>query len=277
LAEILAGGLHCPMINEPLQINDSKKLKSMGIGWNQPPPPDGLDWPEGEKLFRRIFQLRFINLNKFSEKNTSELKEFVVKNVAVLRFIRLNLLVSWVVNQFNIPKPIYIIRNPYAVVASQLNHPAWSAYNLNVKTKWFQEYFDAYQPQINEANSKVKKLALEWCMQNKDLLEGKLKGKVHVVHFEDLILNPKICLEEMQNVWGISLPPSVYEELNKPSGSTPGNEKFETKEDKLHHLSKWKNSLSEEEISDITQVLENNNYPAKKILQGNMFTTANEV
>ncbi|MBT8194839.1 MAG: hypothetical protein HKO56_00780 [Bacteroidia bacterium] len=271
LAEMFSTGMDSPLINEPLQISDSKKLTRLGFGWNQPPPPEGESWQMGERIFTQILDLRLINLNKFSEKNFAEIKQFIFKNKAVLKFTRLNLLVKWVVNQFDIPKPVYIVRNPYAVVASQLNHPAWSGYKLNLNTNWFQNYFDEYQPQIDEANSKVKLLALEWSIQNKNLLDGRLNEKVHVIYFEDLMQNPRKCLEEIQNVWNIRLHETTYHNLNKPSGSTPGSDQFETDEDKQHHLSKWKNVLTNEEINDISNILKKNNYPAEQILKDNMF------
>ena len=174
--------------------------------------------------------------------------------------IRANLLMPWLIQNFDIPKPIYVIRNPYAVVASRLKHPGWGLHrSLHLhkpipipRFKYYEEFYQQYDFLFNQALRLEERLAAGWILENDYIL----KHHNHVKHwlsinYKDFIINPKETLEKIGQELGFEVNAKMLETVQKPSYSSSKKQI-----DKNTQLNGWKKSLSPEQFDLITKVLE---------------------
>ena len=80
-------------------------------------------WPEGEAFLRRVFSGRVINKWTVGQMSIFD----VLAKKMIVKFVRAHRLLPWMCRTFNLVPPVFLIRHPCAVVASQLNY-GWTGH-----------------------------------------------------------------------------------------------------------------------------------------------------
>ncbi len=155
LASVLASQDNFTLIDEPLKNASSYKVDKLGLtGWGQYIPEDEKHWPEAYSFFDRILSGNEFNPNHIPDNNS------LFKTEAwVFKFIRANLLMPWLINNFEVRTPIYILRTPYAVVSSRLKHGGWGLHKASKlekavqipNFKYFDQFYSRYEKLYQEA------------------------------------------------------------------------------------------------------------------------------
>jgi hypothetical protein len=256
LAEVLESIPNTIHLDEPLKPYNSRyALHTLGLGWYPSLAPGQDPLPHQRAFFQKLFTGQFFNPNIVF--NPSGI-DFGNIEHWLIKFVRLNMLLPWVVDNFPVKKPIYIIRNPYSVIASQMKHPGWASVQwkdgFQRKGFIYPHIAEKYQHLMGPIDSKEAFLATLWCMENKFLLEHPYHNHKWVtVAYEHLVLSPRQELDRIAQEVGIQLPAHILEALKKPSYSVVEND---LKNDPAQQLAKWRTQLSEQQTQLVTDMLQ---------------------
>lgn len=176
VAETLAKLMQAVWLDEPLKNSNSKDLQAMGFsGWGEY-LPTGSRHAEAEAFFRQLLLRQNYNPNWT---RASALR--IARSEAVLhKFIRAQFLLPWLMEQYpQLPPALLLIRNPYAVVGSQLSHRGWGKgqpLQLDQPVMPPQEgnNRDLYAPWADlfaSCHYRDEIYALRWAIENKHLLD----------------------------------------------------------------------------------------------------------
>ncbi|GAB4401712.1 MAG: hypothetical protein OHK0053_24830 [Microscillaceae bacterium] len=228
LAELFSNIIdNATLVNEPLHINNSKKLMKIGFDWNQHIPESCQSWQAANLFFNHLFSGQELNPNYFYYNKKTSVIRIPFTKYWIHKFVRIHLLLPWIVNHYQVRKPIYLIRHPFAVIASQLKSNDWDP-TLNrfpfPKVRYSQ-VFEPYRSIMKKVKTNEPYLAVEWCLTNKYLLTHRFHNqKWLTVAYEHLLQNPKDELRRISNGLGIAFTKGLPgEQIFAPSGSTKEN------------------------------------------------------
>jgi len=211
LAQIIASaGLE--FVFEPLnpgEVPEARVMKPLPLYCRK---QDAFEW---EALFTRMMNGEVrnswtIRLNPGAERK-------------VIKFIRANLLIEWILHNFDV-HPVFITRNPLAVVAS-IKEQGWE-----LKAGWVQnvltsprlnEPFFSTIPEVAEwvsrdlTDAEVK--ALYWCIHNHVPRSKGLFRKLHFIRYEELCQDPEKVFGQLAPKIGIPMTSSTRSAFSRPS------------------------------------------------------------
>lgn len=256
ISEVLSSLPNHVLVNEPLKNSNSKTVQKLGFtGWGQH-IPEAADWPEAKKFFDKLFTARKLNPNYF----TSD-KPKVQTELWVHKFIRAQYMLPWLVTNFDVKTPIHVIRNPYAVIASQLQHLGFGKNRefdprIHKKTPHFDhypEFYNQWDRYFSEMKNYIQVLTLHWALQNKYVLNHPFcHVKWKVIKYEDFLMSPDAALESLSELWGIDFSNINRSTWRKHSYSMIN----QVPENPEQQIEKWRSHLTEQNIEDIDLVLE---------------------
>ncbi|MEM6630814.1 MAG: sulfotransferase domain-containing protein [Bacteroidota bacterium] len=266
LSEILVKSVdHSVLINEPLKNAKSKEIDRLGFtGWGQYIPENDQEWKEAHYLFQKLFSGRWFNPNHLHPINS--LQEIPLAKWWVHKFIRGNLLMPWIINNFSVVKPIYIIRNPFAVVNSQLQHAGWGlAKNPDFPNgvqippfKYFNQFYQKYEEKFLKIRRIEELLALRWCMENEYILSHPYHNQKWItIMYESLLRDPKAEITRISQALAIPFRQNEMKELRRPSKSAFDKD---IPSDQSLQSSKWKQQLSPIQKEYIEKILDESDF-----------------
>jgi len=225
-------------------------VRDLGFWWNQH-IPENAEWPEAERFFTKLFNREIVNLKLY---RYNKLKNVPNSEIFIFKFCFGNLMLPWLVNRFEI-KPIFLIRHPCAVVASQLNYGAFSYMKkspvINVP-RWakFYEYYLPFEEILKTVQTPEESLAVRWALTNQYLLHHSKNNRAWLtIAYESLLLNPIEELKRIEN-W-IERPLAVNAEMFQTASFTSHQKEI----DPIVQISAWKNKLTSEQIQNILGVV----------------------
>lgn len=252
LAELLTQLKGYMIIDEPFHLNNNQRLKELNWGWRQV-IPSAASWAEAKDYFQWILKRKNIGYGRI---HLNSLKAYLFSDQSVFKIIRGKGVLPWLVNQFEFNyTPIFLIRNPYAVVSSMISHPSWNYpfEQFKVPETQYNDIYKEHEAYLTTLNSKEEQLVALWCIVNKLCIEDANHDiKWMVVKYEDLVLCPKQELKRIFQSWGIELPIEILEKVSRPS-STYIKEKPLNKQDLING---WKSKLTATQIDKISIVLQ---------------------
>ncbi|WKK86754.2 sulfotransferase domain-containing protein [Marivirga arenosa] len=255
LSEIIMEIPNTALVWEPLSIPLIDKLNKHNFSHRQF-IAESDNWYEVKNYFCDIFKGNIYNHHLFQ--NQSYFNLINVKRTHV-KFCRANQLLPWLTNQFQFRyAPIYIIRHPCAVIASQLKQGGWNGVKSSFhipEDKPYPEFYTKHEDFLKGLNSKAQVLAATWCLCNQIPLSHPDNNKRWItVTYESLVTDGIYQLKRIEDRWGITLPDSAYDKLNKASATTiKGSPIMDGKGSQLSH---WKYNLSDRDIEEIMMVLD---------------------
>lgn len=266
LAEILASSNGTTLVWEPFFRYRQYRINFLnpfaypeqvikGIGWT-PYVPENEEFPELEEFCKALFSGRIVNLKIYRFNRMSGIGN---TRTLLFKFCFANMLLPWLVKRFSI-RPVLLVRNPYAVVASSLNfgknfdwhknNPVFRPDPNNRYNSIYSEY-DHVLPLINSPEAL---LAFQWSVQYRYLLEHPLNNSAWLtIAYEDLYLNFEKVMPRIMDRY--ELKNFQFTDINRfrrsfSSGKSAGEKEISEKE----HISRWRTLLSEEQIKNVHDI-----------------------
>ena len=257
LANVVANALSVPTVWEPLHLRYNPEIKKLGFDWRQYIPPNH-EWPQAKKEFINILNGKRINLWSCS---TSTINSFYQNRTALFKFCRGSALLPWFVNQLSFSyKPIYMVRHPFAVVASQIKQGGW-----NFEFKGFNfprsslglEYYSPHREFLSRLETKEEALTATWAITNLVSLRSPIVlSKCIPLAYEKVYMEPWKSLESIASAWDFSMQQILTSVLNQASKVSIDFNGLDSASSKLLHLSKWKSFFSSAQIQRMQAILD---------------------
>ena len=257
LAEMLSNARHTAVLYEPLHIRRHKDLKNYNMGWTTPIPP-GTDDELRKQLFHDLLNGR--RITPYNLRNNS-LSCLVRPKRWIIKFVRANLLIHWLTEQFDIPTPIYIIRHPCAVVASQMKRrlahqtitPDKAKFEWLHDKPYYIRYFLKKHPEFVSLAQKINTweeiLAFHWGVSNYSLIDYQYKKSLFLVSYEDLVEHTVPIVSKLKAHYGLQA--QQGHAITTQASSTAMDKQI----DRSQQLGKWEEELSAKQIERILNVV----------------------
>jgi hypothetical protein len=250
LGEMLSEGKKSIFIDEPLFVNSHKRLKTVGITWD--PHLENNQSKIHLYFFKDLFSLRFFHWRPLVK---NKISKFLFTDKLVFKFINANLLLEYFVSNFKDEKFIYLIRNPYALVSSQLNHKGWLwvQNETSMKIPEHLSHLDCFEDmkEVKLHNLQPEQvLIFHWCLTNKPVISSVNNNKKWLtVTYENLLEDNSSDLQRIREYI------NEKKKLNTDiiSSSTKNNAAEEIKLGK--QLNKWKSKLTTDQIVGMQEIL----------------------
>ncbi|USH00419.1 sulfotransferase domain-containing protein [Thermococcus argininiproducens] len=193
------------------------------------------------------------------------IKKRLLATKVVVKFIRANRLLPWIINNFKIRATYFLLRHPCATIASQLETGA-RGYFIPKSASIPKETIlkEASQiPQIKENEWLMKKLttiqspeeilATIWSLDNYVplLYLSRHPNAWYTTTYEKLITDFDEEIEKVFEYINEEVPDEVYEKFRKPSATTHDKSHLGTSK----QLTKWKKKLSTRQVKNILKVI----------------------
>lgn len=238
---------------EPLHVQLTPGIEEIGFQWRQHIPEDAT-WDEAEALFERILRGRVLGRHTGQ---TRYIPSFTRAEQLLVKFCRGTALLPWFVRTFA-PRyaPLYFLRHPFAVAASQLKFGAWDQHSttFHVPEGRYTEVYTRHADFLGTLSSRAETLVALWCITNGVPLHHPANNERWItVTYERLLLDPEPTLQRVFDRWGIPMPEAALDRVREASATT----KDATFEQSLDaQLAKWRTQFSDDEIGRLTRILD---------------------
>ena len=248
------------LIMEPLFLYPLyPEIKDVGFHFHQWIPEDA-EWPEASEYFRKLYNMEIgsrksVRLYFFNKtlKHVSRARYYVYKDCAS------TMLVPWLTARFDV-NPVYVIRHPCAVVASQLKYKHWDYIQKDLLAHFpppdfrYKEIFFQYQDIIDKMTKPEERMAAEWCLHNSVTIQHPLNNIRWVtVAYEKLYKEPEEEITRIFGRLGLAIPDRVLAEIRKPSGTTLNGSVADIRSGQ--QLESWRKVLSAEQVRNIMNIV----------------------
>lgn len=250
LSEILNKIPNTAVIWEPINLRRTPEFEKLNFGWRQF-IPENEQWNEAKNLLERSIKG---NIPATTFKHS--INDFKKADKLIIKFVRGNALLPWLVNQFDFQYlPVYLVRNPFAVVASQQRHGNWSEFHWQKhfpENMAFNEYFTKHLDFLKTLTTPEESLMAIWALSNNVPLNSKNNNiKWITVNYENLLLNSEEELYRIFNRWNQKIPDTVYSQLKIPSKTTKAGSPVSG----MKQLEHWKTKFNSDQINKMLEVL----------------------
>jgi hypothetical protein len=254
LTELLSNIPQTAVIWEPLHLEFGAEIfRTLHFYWRQYIPED-VHWVEAHTAFEQLFRGKYLNRWLCSK---SSLASIYHARRLIFKFCRGNAFIPWLTNQFRfIYKPVYLIRHPFAVVASQLRHGAWSYQftRFQLPDVPYPQIYLTHEEYLKQLGTKEELLTAMWCITNLVPLRNKHNNQKWItVNYENMLLDPERELSRIFSQWNVDIPENISTKLRKPSATT---KEATFVMGAVPQLQKWQKELTEYQISNMAAVLD---------------------
>ena len=247
LAEVLSSLDGYIQIFEPLHPDYVPEVSRIFTDRNPYIPPHQ-DWPEGHSLFSKIHSGKLINSWIMSQ--VSLLKIFKAKRL-VVKYVRGNLLLEWLVVNMDVLTPILMIRHPCAIISSQLNKGWQPGKKLLLNNPYLDHYPDIRR-ECERLSEPEELAALAWCLRYHAPLMSRKPYQFVLVCYEKLVRNGKEELIKIFNILNIPLENKAIAQLSIPSDTVTSISQVVKGKDPL---AGWREKLTKTQCQNILNVL----------------------
>ncbi|MCB0790346.1 MAG: sulfotransferase [Flavobacteriales bacterium] len=237
---------------EPLDLLNNPPFQRIGFWWRQYIPEDA-SWPEAEALFADLFAGRM--LSPYLTR-TSSIGELRAADRLVVKFVRGELLLPWLVRRFDLPRPVLLVRHPCAVVGSMIKFKAWEGHPLRIGTfpHPHQEFIESHRALLDAVRTPEERQAAMWCITTGHLLKHPDNDRLWTtITYEELVLRTKDTLAKVFGAWGLDVPAAALEHARRPSGTTLAGSQVH---DPTAQLTSWQRTMAPEKIEAVLGMLD---------------------
>lgn len=238
---------------EPLHIRNVEPFSKLGFGWRQH-IPENEEWKEAEETFTKLFKGEYLNFWLASREFPFN---FITADRMIVKFVRANALAPWLLRRFEFQlKPIYLLRHPFAVAASQMKEGSWDYEfeGYEIPEMPFNEIIKKHSDFLSTITTKPEKMIATWAINNRVMLNSERHNRDwHTVYYEALLLNPEQELWRIFNQWNMEMPDGILERVREESSTT---KEATFKEDLELQLSKWRRFFDADDIDRMQRVLD---------------------
>jgi hypothetical protein len=252
MGETLSQLFNLPILWEPMLPRKDSRFKNFNFASRQY-LPENLNDKAINQAFSDLFTGKGIDDWEIQHTSVKMLKQ---SQAAVIKFTRGTMLLPYITENFKFnKKPIYMLRHPMAVVASQLKHVGWREAKpyFEIPNAAFNEVYVQHRDFLNTLKTKEEILIAKWALTNKVVLEHPKHQKHWIfITYEETLLNPKETLQKVLDAWGCAEVNLDQIDFSKKSRTSSSLEKI----GKEQQLSQWRNSFSVEQILKMQAVLD---------------------
>lgn len=205
-------------------------------------------------LFKKLFSGKHLDHRGIFHPNSSNsLSKILFGKRIVYKFCRLNLLLPWIVKNFENLKIIVLIRNPFAQISSQLEFDSmipsdWGSDRYNSEKFDFHIAYPDFEGYLKTLNKKEEILAAQWALNNKIIFEHPLSNKAWInLCYENLIQDSDFELNRIAQKLNLNSQIFSKSDLQKKSKTSISEVS----------ISKWRTKLTENQVFNISKVLKN--------------------
>jgi hypothetical protein len=172
----------------------------------------------------------------------------------LVKLVRANLLFPWLVNRYPDQKHVLLLRHPAAVVLSQVRN-GWNLSSARIRDQADLRQSPAISAlgRFGWPTSGFLSNLVFWAAENRVAIDRALESDTMIVFYEHICLSPAEVLDELSRFLGLTLPTGALRRLDKVSWSSSADIGSMTVTEKI---SRWKGDLSEEQSSQVAEVLE---------------------
>ncbi|REL24171.1 hypothetical protein DYD21_19520 [Rhodohalobacter sp. SW132] len=251
-------------INEPLLKKKIRKKHGFNLRSYIAP---GQSVPDQKKFLSDVLQGQMDQSARWlfeAQSVPGRIFEHSQRDKLLVKFCRINRMLPWFAEQFDVRGIVFIVRHPCAVVNSMLRFGQWD--------KWTWEYVqkdsvasptvkidhlpdsvqDTFAPLIERISTKTEALTLMWCLDHYLPLLHSSEHPWILVPYEKLITHNHSELRRICNALGAEVNNDILQTLDKPSSSV----KEKVKENADAQLLKWKQQLTTKQIDDILYMVD---------------------
>jgi len=185
---------------EPLHLRRVLEAKVAGFSWMTYIPPE-MEWLEGKAFLKKVLEGRVINDWTSREMN---FRETLKANKLIIKFVRATQLLPWICNNYDIQRPIILLRHPCAVIASQFKSSDWNKAKRPNATEFLKDY-TLYKSALQKTKTVEEHLAATWAIEQVPALMHTESCKAIIITYEELLLFPKKTLNRIFNVWNLNV------------------------------------------------------------------------
>ena len=252
LSEVLSASTPSAVIWEPFHRDHVPQIRDIGFAWRQYIPPEA-DWPEAEKLLRKILSGGLIN--EWTGW-ASPVADYIKAERLIVKCCRANGFLPWMVRKvaFN-RRPIHFLRHPFAITASQIKMGNFdtSGMSADLDRGRYASDLGESAAYIRGLETPEEKIVGMWCRTQKAALEDEVtEARVTRMYYETLSLFPEQEIERLFAGWGESVPENTLAQVQKASRMTQEQSLLENPEDQV---SKWRTKFSDRQIERMCRVL----------------------
>lgn len=254
LAEMLQQLPKTALLWEPLVPTRVLEFGRLGFAWRQY-IPETESWPEAHEAFRMLFAGKLLNSYLCRSTTPTEIRS---ANHLLVKFCRANQLLPWLTVQFQFKyAPIYLVRHPCAVVASQLKKGGWDHVTPQfiIPKGRYSSFYSEHAEFLASVDTIEKRLAATWCLCNQVPLRHPSNNVRWItITYESLLQDGEKELKRISERWGIEFPDALYASVFSASTTTVKGSPIENG-NAQGQLSYWKKRLSKKQTEDIFSVL----------------------
>jgi hypothetical protein len=172
----------------------------------------------------------------------------------LVKLVRANLLFPWLANRYPDQKHVLLLRHPAAVVLSQVRN-GWNLSSARVRDQADLRQLPAIGAlgSFGWPTSGFLSNLVFWAAENRVAIDHALESNTMVVFYEHICLSPSEVLDDLSRFLGTPLPRVAMERLDKVSWSSSTDIGSMSDSEKI---SRWQGDLSEEQRSQVAEVLE---------------------
>ena len=251
LMEFLAQREGYSALWEPLNKDICPEQTALGLDWKIY-LDENQDYPEVKNYFENLLKGRILSAGLVAHTSIEQLKN---SKSLVLKFCRLNASLPWFVRHFDTLPPIFLLRHPCAVVASQLSHPAWRSIGNSFPPleKQYTDYFNQYGSILKDLKTKEEVLAADWCLDHMVALNHPENNKKWLtIFYEHLLTNRVQEVQRVKKRLEIDISGEQISALEKPSDTVRDGS---YRSDPTKQISAWREKLDNGQIDRILSVL----------------------
>ncbi|MCX6319456.1 MAG: sulfotransferase [Bacteroidetes bacterium] len=248
------------LVSEPMfLIPGYKELKKVDFTFNQY-IPENTEWPEAEEFFGKLFNMQVHSLSSLRIYfHNKTLKNIADTKYVIYKDVNSNMLLPWITSKFQI-NPVYLIRHPCAVIASQLKYKHWDYIQKDVRAYFPVTYarhndlFEEFSDIISDIRTPEERMAAEWAIHNIVPLRHPANDSRWItVAYEKLLTDPEHELIRVFNRLGVEMPESILSEISTPSMTTVQS----SRENILsgNQLGSWKHYLRKDQVKTIIKTI----------------------
>jgi hypothetical protein len=252
IGKVLSAPRAYAMITEPI-VPTRPDLREAGIGWRTYIRPN-CDWVKGKRVFEDIFCGKNMPLETFRDSSYADL---LLSEALLIKCIRANRLLPWIIAHFRLKGTIYLIRHPCAVVSSQLLH---SSFPDNRRIPDYDQHFveeniPTLVPFLKRLNREEEWRAVTWSLDQYVPLRYSKPRDYILLSYEELVMDDVRELRRVLSLLHLPMSDKSISQLKVPSREAmawSANHKRGSVEERV---SGWKHCLDRAQIKRVLDVV----------------------
>ena len=252
LSELLYNARPSAVIWEPFHRDHVPQVRALDFAWRQYIPADA-DWPEAERLVRRILSGGVINQWTGW---ASPLADFARAERLIVKCCRANGFLPWLVRRVAFrKKPIHFLRHPFAIAASQLRMGNFDTSGMDADLERGRYAGDLAESAayIRGLRRPEEKIVAMWCRTQKPALTDPVtRTRVIRICYETLTLSPQREIARLYANWGESVPDGTLSQITQASRMTQDASQLANP---ANQVGKWQQFFDDRQISRMARIL----------------------